>query len=122
MWDLSWNTPTPTGLAALEINLASICAALPVFWPVVRDTWTALVTYEVIVASEPGVYGRKPNDESLPRKSGESGVQLALSEPPKFEAAEWDPNALTNMGDTETVVESAATLAKKVKEKRSFGV
>lgn len=122
MWDLSWNSPTPTGLAALEINLASICAALPVFWPVVRDKWAALVTYEVIVASEPGVYGRKRNDESLPPKSGESGVQLAPGEPPKFEAAEWDPNALTRMGDTETVVESAAASAKKVKEKRSFGV
>ena len=52
MWDLSWNSPTPTGLAALEINLASMCAALPVFWPVVRDRWAALVTYEVTVASE----------------------------------------------------------------------
>lgn len=115
MWDLSWNSPTPTGLAALEINLASICAALPVFWPVVRDKWAALVTYEVIVASEPGVYG-------MPRQPGESGMQLAPNEPPKLEAAEWDPNALTKMGDTETVVESVAASAKKVKEKRSLGV
>ena len=124
MWDLSWNSPTPTGLAALEINLASICAALPVFWPVVRDKWAALVTYEVIVASAPGVYTGKRKDESLLRQteSAESDLGLVASEPPKFKAAVWDPNALTGMGDTETVVESGAASATKAKEKRSFGV
>ena len=124
MRDLSWNSPTPTGLAALEINLASICAALPVFWPVVRDKWAALVTYEVTVASEPGVYTRKQKHRPPPR-SAESDVELAPNEPPKFEPSEWDPNVWTSrtgMGDSETVVESAAVSVKKVKEKRSFAV
>lgn len=40
-------------LAALEVSLATVCASLPVFWPVMKFNWgTIFVTYEVSVTRE----------------------------------------------------------------------
>jgi len=39
-------------LSALEVDIASICASIPVFWPVIRDqVLTIFVTREVKVTS-----------------------------------------------------------------------
>jgi hypothetical protein len=47
----------PTALAVVEISLASVCAALPVFWPVIENTWGMIfVRYEVQVTTESGVF------------------------------------------------------------------
>jgi len=139
MNDLTWNSPTPTGLATLEINLASICAALPVFWPVVKDGWARIfVTYEVSVTRESGMYiprrKRRQQEEAqaMPpvRRSGSSDLELTPSEQPKFDVSEqiteWDPyvgDTKTGLGDSETVIESSRAverLDRKVKEKKSF--
>ncbi len=43
----------------IEINLASVCAALPVFWPVIEDTWGRIfvtVTYEFKITREYGIF------------------------------------------------------------------
>ncbi|KAK1831410.1 hypothetical protein QBC39DRAFT_371811 [Podospora conica] len=57
MRDLSWTQPMPTALAVVEISLASVCAALPVFWPVIENTWGMIfVRYEVQVKTESGVF------------------------------------------------------------------
>ena len=57
MNDLSWTQPIPTALAVVEISLASMCAALPVFWPVIENTWGMIfVRYEVQVTTETGVF------------------------------------------------------------------
>lgn len=40
-------------LSALEVNIATICASLPVFWPVIKENMgRILVTYEVDVIHE----------------------------------------------------------------------
>lgn len=57
MRDLSWTQPMPTALAVVEISLASVCGALPVFWPVIENTWGMIfVRYEVRVTTESGVF------------------------------------------------------------------
>jgi len=142
MNDLTWNSPTPTGLAALEINLASICAALPVFWPVVKDGWSRIfvnVTYEVSVTRESGMYvsRRKRREQQrqqqqqqqhpLPRRSGSSDMELTPAEfAPKLEVSEqtteWDPyvgDTKTGMGDSETVIESPRA-PEKVRERKGI--
>ncbi|KAK3902460.1 hypothetical protein C8A05DRAFT_15485 [Staphylotrichum tortipilum] len=54
-FDPTWNNATMAGLACLEVDLASVCAALPVFWPVLTTTWGRIfVTTEVSVTREVG--------------------------------------------------------------------
>jgi len=51
--DITWYTPLPITLATLEIDVAVICASLPVFWPVLQDSMGAIfVTHEVKVTTE----------------------------------------------------------------------
>ncbi|KAK4442804.1 hypothetical protein QBC34DRAFT_418128 [Podospora aff. communis PSN243] len=140
MSDLTWNAPTPTGLAALEINLASICAALPVFWPVVKDGWSRIfVTYEVSVTRESGMYiprrKRKQQEQQaqvVVRRSGSSDMELTMTGETKGEMkeetmiTEWDPyvgDTKTGLGDSETVIESPrAAELRKEKKGVAFGL
>ena len=114
LWDLTWNGPTTSGLAAIEINLAAICAALPIFWPVIREKWgRILVTREVKITSEDGTFmplgssmgSRSHTDQSqkIELKEGEGGA------PRGFEHTEWNPyvrDTKTAYGDIETTVQS----------------
>jgi hypothetical protein len=128
LWDLSWNSATPTGLATLEINLASICAALPVFWPVIKDGWSRIfVTYEVSVTRESGIFIPRKKKNKPPPPSASSDVELTTGDPPKFDITEqqteWDPyvgDSKTGLGDSETIIESPTGRPVRVKEKRSF--
>ncbi|KAG6361472.1 hypothetical protein INS49_009699 [Diaporthe citri] len=52
-YDPSWYGCGAIVLAALEVSLATVCASLPVFWPVMKFNWGAIfVTYEVSVTRE----------------------------------------------------------------------
>lgn len=54
-FDPSWYGSSPIVLSALEVHLATICASLPVFWPMIKDTWVnkrILVTHEVEITTE----------------------------------------------------------------------
>lgn len=133
MWDLSWNSPTPVGLAVVEICLASICAALPVFWPVIKTGWgKILVTYEVSITREYGIFvpRKKKQQQGLPRSDSSNG-ELAASDAtqPSTEVQpipEWDPyvgDPRTGMGESETTVESpACKQVEKMKDKLYFAV
>jgi len=86
--DLSWNSPTPTGLAVLEINLAAVCAASPIFWPVLKETWGRIVvTYEVRV--------------QVTSQDGKSIQEVEMAESPRaeirqgFDRAQWDHDSNT---------------------------
>ena len=129
MWDLSWNAPTPTGLAVVEICLASICAALPVFWPVLRTGWgKILVTYEVIITREYGIFVPKKKKPPLPQTEPPNRDPMVsdASHPSSEDqqAPEWDPyvgDAKTGLGESETIVESPACRpVKKMREKVSW--
>ncbi|EFQ34621.1 hypothetical protein CGRA01v4_14058 [Colletotrichum graminicola] len=51
--DITWYTPLPMTLAILEIDVAAICASLPVFWPVLQISMGAIfVTREVEITTE----------------------------------------------------------------------
>lgn len=55
-FDPSWYGPAPIVLSVMEIQLATICASLPVFWPIVKDAWESkriVVTHEVDIRNEP---------------------------------------------------------------------
>ncbi|KAH8200488.1 hypothetical protein TruAng_005381 [Truncatella angustata] len=51
--DPTWYGPISILLAALEINAASICASVPIFWPVLSSGWSGIfVTQEVKITHE----------------------------------------------------------------------
>ncbi|KAI1765676.1 hypothetical protein GGR53DRAFT_254977 [Hypoxylon sp. FL1150] len=52
--DPTWYTPITIILAVLEVDSASVCASMPIFWPVLRNmTWGKIfVTQEVNITRE----------------------------------------------------------------------
>ncbi|KAI4597378.1 hypothetical protein KJ359_004484 [Pestalotiopsis sp. 9143b] len=74
--DPTWYGPLSILLAALEVNAASICASVPIFWPVFATTWSGIfVTQEVKVTSE-SRYVDEDGDSLTHRRS--SGSQLSI--------------------------------------------
>lgn len=53
-FDPTWYGPTPIVLSSMEVCLATICASLPVFWPVLKKNLGPyiMVTHEVRVTRE----------------------------------------------------------------------
>lgn len=50
VWDPTWYGPISILLGAVEVDLASICASIPVFWPVVeKQLGKIFVTQEIRV-------------------------------------------------------------------------
>jgi hypothetical protein len=48
--DFTWWTPVSIILSCLEIDLAVICASMPIFWPVIQKSLTAIfVSHEIEV-------------------------------------------------------------------------
>lgn len=123
--DLSWNSPTPIGLAIVEICLALVCAALPIFWPVIENSWGMIfVTYEVEIKRESGIFiprkvrrqqQQQQQQEEEQRQRSSSDVELNYCEPrPSGDAGDppgWDPyvgDAKTGLGESDATVESPA--------------
>jgi len=112
-FDPPWYAPTPTGLGSLEGHLAATCAALPVFWPVLKTTWNRIfVTHEVSVTREYGVFPSKKAAQDVEMQSMSSDRNLTLD--PQSQGPEgWEPfvgDETTGLGETETVVQSPAVL------------
>ncbi|ROV90357.1 hypothetical protein VMCG_09730 [Cytospora schulzeri] len=107
--DPSWYGCTAAMLSALEVNIATICASLPVFWPVIKEgLGRILVTYEVDVTHE----RRDSGDFNIMNESGElysmrtmnsKGRQYAED---KYIRAQVDP--LQQVKPTKTTVMSRA--------------
>lgn len=58
--DPSWYGCTPIILSALEVHLATICASLPVFWPIIKDSFairSITVTREIEITRETRDFG-----------------------------------------------------------------
>jgi hypothetical protein len=103
---------TTAGLACLEVHLAAVCAALPVFWPVLTTmAWGHIfVTTAVSVTRESGpFYPRRRGIESTKLHATSSRRNLtALDE---SQPQGWDPyvgDEATGLGENETVVEGPA--------------
>lgn len=107
--DPSWYGCTAAMLSVLEVNIATICASLPVFWPVIRENLgRILVTYEVDVTHE----ARDSGNFNVVNESGElysmgimrsKGRQYAED---KYIRAQVDP--LQQMKPAKTTVMSRA--------------
>ncbi len=108
-FDPPWYAPTPAGLASLEAHLAAACAALPVFWPVLKTTWNRIfVTQEVSITREYGVLRSKVAQE-VEMQSVTSDRNLTPDQ--SQEPAGWEPfvgDETTGLGENETVVQSPA--------------
>ncbi|KAK5659997.1 hypothetical protein OQA88_13463 [Cercophora sp. LCS_1] len=96
-FDPLFDNPTVMGLASYEVHLAAICAAIPVFWPVVKETWNRIfVTYEVTVTRGYQEFpSKKQTDIELLGKQSEG----------------WEPfvgDETSGLGESETTVQSLA--------------
>lgn len=61
--DPTWFTPIYVILSCIEVQLAIVCASMPIFWPIVEQSLTAIfVTYNVEV-TEQHVEDRDPSYE-----------------------------------------------------------
>lgn len=108
-FDPSWYDATTAGLACLEVHLAAVCAALPVFWPVLTTRWGRIfVTTEVIVTRESGQFHPKMNTEiELHSTSSRRNLTLDQVHQPQ-DPQRWEPyvgDETTGLGENETVVE-----------------
>ena len=99
--------------------MAAVCSALPVLWPVLKDTWNRIfVTQEVTVTHEYGIFvpknappsSQQQNDIEVQSAHAGSDRDLVLVEtPPRPE--DWNPfvgDEKTGLGENETRVESLA--------------
>ncbi|KAF4420478.1 hypothetical protein CGCF415_v008783 [Colletotrichum fructicola] len=78
--DPTWYAPVPMVLAILEIDVAAICASLPVFWPVLRSgIGQIFVTHEVKVEVTTEEY---PRDDDLDLELAHCpGTSFSYSQP-----------------------------------------
>jgi hypothetical protein len=111
-FDPSWYDATTAGLACLEVHLAAVCAALPVFWPVLTTKWDRIfVTTEVTITREFGrFHPRKKMQTELLSTSSRQDLtldQFHQSQSPQG----WEPyvgDATTGVGENETIVKGPA--------------
>ncbi|GKT46359.1 satratoxin biosynthesis SC1 cluster protein 4 [Colletotrichum spaethianum] len=114
--DPSWYGCTPIVLAAVETNLATICASLPVFWPTLqKNIGQIFITKEVEITSEIRRFSTLQDEEATaelrdfsPRKPSR-----ALGNDSN---ARWYTETLSLSKSTKTAVESKR-LASKPSEK-----
>ncbi|KAK1834977.1 hypothetical protein QBC39DRAFT_368693 [Podospora conica] len=114
-FDPLWDNPMVMGLASYEMHMAAVCSALPVLWPVIKETWNRIfVTQEVTVTHEFGVFVPKKVPTSSQRQTDAEAQSVASDQdlvhvdtPPQ--PKDWNPfvgDEKTGLGESETVVES----------------
>lgn len=116
-FDPLWDNPMLMGLASYEMHLAAVCSALPVLWPVLKETWNLIfVTQEVTVTHEFGIFVPKNPPPSSQQQNDPEAQSVASDQdlmrddtPPQ--PKDWNPfvgDEKTGVGENETVVESLA--------------
>lgn len=62
-FDPTWYGTTPIVLSCMEVDIAAICASLPVFWPVIQKSIGSviIVTHEVKITREQRLTGDGSN-------------------------------------------------------------
>jgi hypothetical protein len=77
--DPTWFTPIYAILSSLEIELAITCASMPIFWPIIEQSFTAIfVSYDVEIV-EQRVDGHGLSYELEHKKSHESRKSSSAS-------------------------------------------
>ena len=138
-FDPTWYSPTTAALACFEVHLAAVCAALPVFWPVLTATWNRIfVTFEVSVtqgrgplpASKAGcapvdLLGKPypPDGDGADLELQSAASEEPLADPPAdakppHVSEGWEPyvgDETTGLGENETVVRATKTKRRRIK-------
>ncbi|KAH7033035.1 uncharacterized protein B0I36DRAFT_104209 [Microdochium trichocladiopsis] len=93
--DPTWYACSAIVLAVVEVDMASMCASIPVFWPILQDSWGKIfVTQEVEVVHESRISSETEqgsvhgSDSSQTRAGSEFSFKLldvpkALQAPPR---------------------------------------
>lgn len=72
-FDPTWYGATPIVLSSMEVDLATICASLPVFWPVItKNVGQIFVTHEVKITREHRRTNSGGDDVELQRQNSEA--------------------------------------------------
>jgi hypothetical protein len=127
-FDPAWYSPTTDGLACLEVHLAAICAALPVFWPLVATTWDrVVVTTEVSVTREFGQFRpRTRTNMDIELHSTSSRRDLTLDQSHELQGPEtWQPfvgDETTGLGESEIVIEAPVAAKRPGKFREILGL
>ncbi|KXH60897.1 hypothetical protein CSAL01_06384 [Colletotrichum salicis] len=81
-FDPTWAAPGPMALSILEIDMAAICASLPVFWPVLQNSMGMIfVTHEVKVTTETVETTRsREDDECLELADGAGSGSFSFAQ------------------------------------------
>ncbi|KAK1624643.1 hypothetical protein BDP81DRAFT_464413 [Colletotrichum phormii] len=81
-FDPTWAAPGPMALSILEIDMAAICASLPVFWPVLQNSMGMIfVTHEVKVTTETVETTRsREDDECLEPADGAGSGSFSFAQ------------------------------------------
>ncbi|KAL1898126.1 hypothetical protein Sste5346_003528 [Sporothrix stenoceras] len=67
--DSTYYAPDTVLLSSLEVNLASICASVPIFWPVLRQqVFRILVTKEVVITRDERVGDDSDDEDDLDKE------------------------------------------------------
>lgn len=103
-FDPSWYAATPILLSTMEVDLATVCASLPVFWPVLKKTLGPyiMVTHEVKITHE---------SRQLEGDSHKDTMELQNSE--------WEQGrtmSMPGMPDFDGMYENSATSKRHVEE------
>lgn len=109
--DATWYAPVTMLLSIAEVTLASICASIPIFWPVLSSSFGAIfVTKEVEVTTDDR-YGYSGTPES------ETELTLHPSHKTQYDdtfiMAQIDPLRYGPGTGTETIVQSEGSAEKK---------
>jgi len=64
--DPTWYACAAIVLAVVEVDMASMCASIPVFWPILQDSWGKIfVTQEIEIVHESRLSGETKHSGSL---------------------------------------------------------
>ncbi|WQF83981.1 hypothetical protein CDEST_08995 [Colletotrichum destructivum] len=119
--DPSWYGCVPIVLAAVEVNLATICASLPVFWPTLqKNIGQIFITKEVEITSEIRRFSTlEDGDPAAAAELGDFSPRRPSKALGSNSNARWYTDTLSLARSTKTEVESRG-LATKASEKSLF--
>jgi hypothetical protein len=79
--DFTWWAPSSIILSCLEIDLAIICASVPIFWPVIQKSFAAIfVSFEVEIKEYRLEHMKSNGRESLKSNSSTASIYRATSD------------------------------------------
>ncbi len=106
--DGTWYAASTILLAALEVSLASICASIPIFWPILSQHFgNIFVTQEVVVIHE--------DRDVQPGSAYSNQTELSTHYKDDFVVDRVDPLRPHTSGGVETHVRSESVSSKKKK-------